>query len=89
MQILQFKFFLIFILTISCLIESYINKFPVKVTYKLNKKSFTHYKNSPFTIPSNFEFKPSLSEKITFDKFTDLRQGIYECCVDFQKSKIK
>ena len=64
-------------------------KFPVKVTYKLNKKSFTHYKNSPFTIPSNFEFKPSFSEKITFDKFTDLRQGIYECCVDFQKSKIK
>ena len=33
--------------------------------------------------------KIRVGEKITFDKFTDLRQGIYECCVDFQKSKIK
>ena len=64
-------------------------KFPVKIIFKPNKKSFTHYKNSPFSIPLNTEFMPNLSEKIIFDKFTDLRQGIYECCLDFQKSKIK
>lgn len=63
--------------------------FKVKIEYKINKKSFTHYKYSPFNIPSKYDYKPDFSEKLTFEKFTDLRQGIYECCIDFQKSKTR
>ena len=46
--------------------------------YKLNKKSFVHYKNTPFTIPENPSFIADLGEKMIFQNYTDIGQGIYE-----------
>ena len=51
----------------------------IKILYKYNKKSISHYKNTPFSIDKKQKYVPDLSEKIVFDSYTDIGQGIYEC----------
>ena len=51
----------------------------IKILYKYNKKSISHYKNTPFSIDKKQKYVPDLSEKVVFDSYTDIGQGIYEC----------
>tara|TARA_Y100000590_G_scaffold452189_1_gene594858 strand:+ start:6145 stop:7026 length:882 start_codon:yes stop_codon:yes gene_type:complete len=51
----------------------------IKILYKYNKKSISHYKNTPFSIEKKQKYIPDISEKLVFESYTDIGQGIYEC----------
>jgi len=57
----------------------------IKIRFKYNKRSISHYKNTPFSINSNTFYKPDLGEKIIFESYTDIGQGIYECATELKK----
>ena len=50
----------------------------IKINSKLNPRSFSHYKKTPFTFEQDDSFIPNIGEKIIFEKYTDLSEGIYE-----------
>lgn len=52
------------------------NKLDIKC--KLDKRSFSHYKNTPFTFDSEDSFEPNIGRKLIFDEYTELSEGIYE-----------
>ena len=52
------------------------NKLDIKC--KLDKRSFSHYKNTPFTFDENDSFIPNIGRKLIFDEYTELSEGIYE-----------
>lgn len=62
--------------------------FKIKIECKLDKRSVNHYKNTPYTIVDNQNFIPELGEKIVFNSYTDLRQGLYECMNHFKKNNL-
>ena len=52
------------------------NKLIIKC--KIDKRSFSHYKNTPFTFDKNDSFIPEIGRKLIFDEYTELSEGIYE-----------
>ena len=52
------------------------NKLSIKC--KLNKRSFSHYKNTPFTFDLNDSFIPNIGSKIIFKNYIELNEGIYD-----------
>jgi len=52
------------------------NKLSIKC--KLNKRSFSHYKNTPFTFDPNDSFIPNIGSKIIFKNYIEISEGIYD-----------
>jgi UDP-glucose 4-epimerase len=51
----------------------------LKIKYNINKlKSSSHYKNTPFNFDKTDIFTPNTGQKILFDSYTELAEGIYE-----------
>ncbi len=58
----------------------------IRIKFKYNKKSISHYKNTPFSISKKSNYIPDLGEKIIFEDYTDIAQGIYECALHLKKN---
>jgi len=56
--------------------EMFDNKIEIEFDY--NKRTDAHYKNTPFTIDGKDKEKPIIGEKLLFESYTDIGQGIYE-----------
>jgi|TARA_B100001059_G_C17809715_1_gene571486 UDP-glucose 4-epimerase len=56
--------------------EMFDNK--VELTFDYNKRTESHYKNTPFTIMEKDNYIPKIGEKLLFDSYTDIGQGVYE-----------
>jgi len=56
--------------------EMFDNKIEIQFDY--NKRTDAHYKNTPFTIDGKDKEKPIIGEKLLFESYTDIGQGIYE-----------
>ena len=56
--------------------EMFDNKIEIEFDY--NKRTDAHYKNTPFTIDGKDMEKPIIGEKLLFETYTDIGQGIYE-----------
>ena len=56
--------------------EMFDNKIEIEFDY--NKRTDAHYKNTPFTIDGKDKEKPIIGEKLLFETYTDIGQGIYE-----------
>ena len=56
--------------------EMFDNK--VEIFFDYNKRTEAHYKNTPFTIDAKEINKPRIGEKLIFESYTDIGQGIYE-----------
>mgnify|MGYP004081627805 FL=1 len=66
------------------MIKEMFNK-KIKIRFKYDKRSISHYKNTPFSISANTSYRPDLGEKIIFESYTDIGQGIYECATELKK----
>ena len=66
------------------MIKEMFNK-KIKIRFKYDKRSISHYKNTPFSISANTSYRPDLGEKIIFQSYTDIGQGIYECATELKK----
>lgn len=58
----------------------------IKIKFKYNKRSISHYRNTPFSINKRLFYIPDLGEKIIFESYTDIGQGIYECAIEINKN---
>ena len=58
----------------------------IKIKFKYDKRSISHYKNTPFSVRKNPVYSPDLGEKIIFEAYTDISQGIYECATEIKKN---
>ena len=59
----------------------------IKVEYKFQKRSTSHYKNTPFSIMKNSTYIPEIGEKMIFESYTDLGQGLFELANKLIKNK--
>ena len=56
--------------------EMFDNK--IVLSFDYDKRTEAHYKNTPFTINMDDNSSPSIGEKVIFDSYIDIGQGVYE-----------
>jgi len=56
--------------------EMFDNK--IGLSFDYDKRTEAHYKNTPFTINMDENSSPSIGEKVIFDSYIDIGQGVYE-----------